>query len=222
MSRYLRQEGICPIQALQDLHVTMIGCGAVGSFTALALSKMGVGAVTLYDADTVEEHNLPVQMFTNADIGRPKVIALADQLRAMTECQVTAIPNAYDNQQLSGVVISAVDSMDARRHVWRRVRGRQEVDLYIDSRMGAMVGQLLTVRPGSPIEEQAYRRTLHRQSKALAEPCTARSIVFTVLGISSIVAALVRAHVVGEAVPREVVQDYRLQAILVDGKAVAA
>jgi len=200
----------------------MIGCGAVGSFTALALSKMGVGAVTLYDGDSVEEHNLPVQFFTNADLGRPKVEALADQLRAMTECVVTAIPEAYDGQQLSGVVISAVDSMTARRHIWRRVRGRREIPLYLDSRMGALVGQVLTVHPGSPIEEQAYRRTLHSQQEALREPCTARSVIFTVLGIASIVAGVVRAHVVGETVPREVVQDYRVQAILVDGKEVAA
>ena len=73
MTRFLRQQDLCPVQALQDLHVTMVGCGAVGSFTALALSKMGVGSMTLYDPDTVEVHNLPVQMFTNADLGRPKV-----------------------------------------------------------------------------------------------------------------------------------------------------
>ena len=222
MSRFLRQQDICSVQALQDLHVTMIGCGAVGSFTALALAKMGVGSMVLYDPDTVEVHNLPVQMFTNMDIGRPKVEALADQLRAMTECRVTAIPEAHDGQQLSGVVISAVDSMTARRHIWRRVRGRREVDLYLDSRMGAMVGAVYMVHPGSPIEEQAYRRTLHSQQEALQEPCTARSVIFTVLGISSIVAGIVRNHVVGETVPREIVQDYRLGALLVDGKGVAA
>ena len=221
MTRYLRQEDLCPVQALQDLHVTMIGCGAVGSFTALALAKMGVGSMTLFDPDTVEVHNLPVQFFTNSDIGRPKVIALADQLRAMTETTVTAIPEAYDGQQLGGVVISAVDSMTARRRIWRHIRGNGEVPMYLDSRMGAMVGQVLTVRPGSPIEEHAYRRTLHRDADALQEPCTARTVVFTVLGTSALVAGIVRAHVVGETLPREVVQDFRLGALLVDGRAVA-
>jgi molybdopterin/thiamine biosynthesis adenylyltransferase len=222
MTRFLRQQDLCPVQALQDLHITMIGTGAVGSFTALALSKMGVGAMTLYDPDTVETHNLSTQFFTNADIDRPKVEALGDQLRAMTETHVTAIPEAYTQQPLEGLVISALDSMDARRRVWRYVRGRREVGLYIDSRMGALVGQVLTVHPGSPIEEQAYRRTLHSQQEALREPCTARSVIFTVLGISSLVAGLVRNHAVGEPIPREVVQDFRLGAMLVDGKAVAA
>ena len=222
MTRYLRQEGICPVQALSDLHVTMVGTGAVGSFATLALAKMGVGSMTLFDPDTVEVHNLPVQFFRDADIGKLKVIALADQLRAMTETTVTVIPEAYTDQPLDGLVISAVDSMTARKRIWRHVGSRREVDLYLDSRMGALVGQVLAVHPGSPVEQQAYRRTLHAQSEALQEPCAARSIVFTVLGISSIVAGLVRAHVVGETVPREVVRDYRLQAILVDGKGVAA
>jgi molybdopterin/thiamine biosynthesis adenylyltransferase len=221
MSRFLRQEGLCPVQALQDLHVTMIGCGAVGSFTALALAKMGVGSMVLYDPDSVEVHNLSTQFFRDTDLGRSKVEALADQLRAMTETTVTAIPDAYTDQPLAGVVISALDSMDARRRVWRRVRGNRDIALYVDSRMGALVGQVLTVHPGSPIEEQAYRRTLHSQQEALQEACTARSVIFTVLGIASTVAGLVRSHVVGETVPREVVQDYRLGAILIDGRAVA-
>jgi molybdopterin/thiamine biosynthesis adenylyltransferase len=222
MSRFLRQQDLCPVQVLQDLHVNMIGCGAVGSFAALALAKMGIGSMTLYDPDAVEEHNLPVQFFTNTDIGRPKVEALADQLRAMTECSVTALPEAYVDQPLSSVTMSAVDSMTARKRIWRHIMGRQEVPMYLDARMGALVGQVLTVHPGSPIEEQAYRRTLHTQQEALQEPCTARSIIHTVLGISSLIAGTVRNHVVGEPVPREVVQDFRLGAVLIDGKAVAA
>ena len=222
MSRFLRQQDLCPVHVLRDLHINMIGTGAVGSFSALALAKLGVGSMTLFDPDTVEEHNLPVQFFTNADLGRTKVAALADQLRAMTECSVTAIPEAYTHQPLVGVAISAVDSMTARRRIWRHVRGNRDITLYADSRMGAMVGQVLTVHPGSPIEEQAYRRTLHSQQEALQEPCTARSVIFTVLGIAAIVAGLVRAHVVGETIPHETVQDFRLGAILVDGKGVAA
>jgi len=221
MTRYLRQEGLCSTQALSGLGVSMIGGGAVGSFTALALAKMGVGHMTLFDPDTVELHNLPVQFFRNDDLGRPKVEALAEQLRAMTECSVIAIPQAYDGQPLESVVVSAVDTMTARRRIWRHVQGQRGLPLYVDSRMGALVGQVLTVHPGSPMEEEAYRRTLHSQREALQEPCTARSVIFTVLGIASLVAGLVRNHVVGEPVPREVVQDFQLGALLVDGRAVA-
>jgi len=219
--RYLRQQDLCPPEALQSLSVTMIGCGAVGSFTALALAKMGVGALTLYDPDTVEEHNLPVQFFANMDLGKPKVTALATQLASMTEARVRAIPEAYEGQALDGVVISALDSMTAPRRTWRGLSGRRDIPLYIDARKGAMVGQVLTVRPGGPIEELAYRRTLHSQSEALEEPCTARAVVFTVLGLSAIIAGLIRTHIVGETVPREVLQDFRLGVLMVDGRAAA-
>ena len=222
MSRYLRQEDLLPTGALQGLHVTMIGCGAVGSFAALALAKMGVGSMTLYDPDTVEVHNLPVQFFRNDDIGRPKVEALADQLRDMTETRVTAVPEASTGHVVRQVLVSAVDSMTARRAIWRHIRGRREIPIYVDARMGAMVGQVLAVHPGSPVEEHAYRRTLHSQQEALQEPCTARSVIFTVLGISALVAGVVRAHVVGDPVPREMVQDFHLGALLVDGEEVAA
>jgi len=221
MSRYLRQLDLVPADRLLDLRVTIIGCGAIGSFVAVALGKMGVGRLLLFDHDMVNEVNLACQFFGNADLGRPKVEALADQLAMLTEARVTPVPEAYTNQPLEGIVVSAVDSMTARRRIWRHVHGRREVPIYIDSRMGAMVGQVLTVHPGSPIEEQAYRRTLHSQREALQEPCTARSVVFTVLGISALVAGIVRAHVVGEPVPRGTVQDFRLGALLVEGKAVA-
>jgi len=219
--RYLRQQDLVPEDRLRDLQVTLIGCGAVGSFVAVALGKMGVGRLLLYDPDRVEEHNLPVQFFTNLDVGRSKVTALACQLALLTEARVTPVAEAYGGQLLEGVVVSAVDSMTARRRIWRHVRGRREIPIYVDARMGAMVGQVLTVHPGSPVEERAYRRMLHSQQAALQEPCTARSVVFTVLGISALVAGVVRAHLVGESVARETVQDFRLGALLVEGGEVA-
>jgi len=222
MSRYLRQQDLVPEARLRDLQVTIIGCGAVGSFVALALAKMGVGRMLLFDPDTVEEHNLPVQFFTNLDIGKPKVTALANQLAMLTEVKTTAVAEAYDGQPLEGLVVSAVDSMTARQRIWRHVRGRREISLYLDSRMGALVGQVLAVHPGSPVEEHAYRQTLHSQQDALQEPCTARSVVFTVLGIAALASGILRAHVVGEPIPGEMVQDFRLGALLVNGVEVAA
>jgi len=219
--RYLRQQDLCRADALQGLNTTLIGCGAVGSFVALALCKMGVATMALYDHDSVEEHNLSTQFFSNLDLGKPKVDALANQLAAMTETRVTAIPEAYDGQPVQGLVIAAVDSMTARRRIWKMIGRQSAVNLYIDCRMGAMVGRVFPVHPGSPMEERAYCRTLHRQSEALEEPCTARSIIFTVLGIASATAGIVRAHVMGMPVPHEITQDFQLNAVLVDGRAVA-
>ena len=60
-TRYWRQTDIVDADRLAELPVTVIGAGATGSFITLALAKMGVRHITVYDDDTVEEHNLPNQ-----------------------------------------------------------------------------------------------------------------------------------------------------------------
>ena len=80
-SQYRRQLDIIPLDRLQSAHVTVIGCGAVGSFTAFTLAKMGIGNINVYDHDTVTAHNLPNQLFRVSDISRSKVQALAEIVR---------------------------------------------------------------------------------------------------------------------------------------------
>jgi bacteriocin biosynthesis cyclodehydratase domain-containing protein len=68
---------------LRDAHVVLIGCGGLGSWTACGLASAGVGSLLLVDDDRVELSNLNRQLlFREADIGRLKVEAAADALRA--------------------------------------------------------------------------------------------------------------------------------------------
>lgn len=63
--------------------IAVAGCGGLGSNAAVALARAGVGKLILVDSDVVELSNLNRQHFFRADIGRPKVEALADHLRAI-------------------------------------------------------------------------------------------------------------------------------------------
>jgi len=112
--------------------------------------------------------------------------------------------------------------MRARRRIWRHLRGRTDVPLLLDTRMGGLVGEIHVVRSGSPIEEREYRRTLHRDDEALREACTARSISFNTAGIAAQVGSLLRSHLLGAPLPRHVVVDHHMRLVLVDGRAVAA
>ena len=50
------------LQKLRNSHVAVFGIGGVGSYTAEALARAGVGAITLVDNDTVGVANLNRQL----------------------------------------------------------------------------------------------------------------------------------------------------------------
>ena len=68
--------------------VSIIGCGGIGSPTALMLSKVGYPEINLIDPDLVEEHNLPNQLFPLSAIGQKKVDACAEMMAKFSNCSV--------------------------------------------------------------------------------------------------------------------------------------
>jgi len=85
-SRQVRYQPLGPAgQAkLAAAHVVVVGCGALGSVSAMALARSGVGRLTLIDRDVPEWSNLPRQMlFTEQDVraGLPKAVVAAGRLR---------------------------------------------------------------------------------------------------------------------------------------------
>ena len=195
--------------------VTVIGAGGVGSPVALALAKMGCREITLYDPDVVEAHNLPNQFYRLRDVGRPKVEALAELLREFASSDVRAVQERVAGQSLRGVVISGVDSMDSRERIWRESIGyRAAVRLYIDARMGAQICRVLTVRPVDPDDVRWYEATLFPDERANEEPCMARAIIYTTLGLASLVANQVKRHALDEAHERDLLVDFTTLSVL--------
>ncbi|MGH8917513.1 MAG: TOMM precursor leader peptide-binding protein, partial [Actinomycetes bacterium] len=69
---------------LKQSSVAVVGLGGTGSAVASGLVASGVGAVHCVDFDKVEEPNLCRQLlYTEADIGEPKLDRALDRLRAM-------------------------------------------------------------------------------------------------------------------------------------------
>jgi molybdopterin/thiamine biosynthesis adenylyltransferase len=211
---YHRQLSLVPLDRLEKARVTVIGAGAVGSFTAFTLAKMGIGKILAYDPDTVEIHNVPNQLFSIQDCGVPKVEALRDMIFHFHGVEIDIIGRKYIDQALSGIVIVAVDSMDARIAIWERVRYNAAIELFIDSRMGAEVGRVLTVRPTDPDDVAAYEKTLHTSAEALQARCTEKAIIYTVLGIASAICGSVKRHLVHQPNPRDLVLDF-VQSLLI-------
>ena len=107
-----------PDRLSERIHI--IGCGSVGSVVAENLARFGITRMMLYDFDTVEPRNLANQMFTQNDVGRLKVEALADMLHRINpeiDNDLVLVPKGYTGQKLSGYVFLCVDNIDLRREI---------------------------------------------------------------------------------------------------------
>jgi len=125
-----------PEDCTSRIHI--IGCGAIGSHIAEQLVRYGLTKITLYDFDTVESHNIANQIFTQDDIGKTKVRALADYLVKINPEVAQDLKlqeNGYTGQKLSGYVFLAVDNIDLRREIAEAYRGNQFIKGMFDFRM---------------------------------------------------------------------------------------
>jgi adenylyltransferase/sulfurtransferase len=69
---------------LLEARVLVVGAGGLGSPAALYLAAAGAGTIGIVDGDTVDASNLQRQvLFRTNDVGREKVEAAADSLRAL-------------------------------------------------------------------------------------------------------------------------------------------
>lgn len=72
------------LRRLTAATVAIVGAGALGGAVSVALTAAGVGHLRIIDFDRVELSNLPRQTaYVTADVGRPKVEALAQRLTAL-------------------------------------------------------------------------------------------------------------------------------------------
>nr|NQU92014.1 sulfur carrier protein ThiS adenylyltransferase ThiF [Bacteroidota bacterium] len=67
-------------ELLKTKTVGIAGCGGLGSNSAVALARVGVGKLIIADFDLVDASNLNRQYYFHEQIGQQKVFALADNL----------------------------------------------------------------------------------------------------------------------------------------------
>lgn len=97
-------------QALKRASVLIVGAGGVGAPAALYLAAAGVGRLSLVDHDTVALSNLQRQiLFAAADVGRPKVEAGAERLRALNAHVDVQALNRPLNAENASLMVAAHD-----------------------------------------------------------------------------------------------------------------
>lgn len=203
-----RQMGIISPEELEETSVTAIGAGGIGNPAIVAMAKMGIKKITVYDDDVVEPHNLPNQLFFGfSDIGRLKVDAIALKCQELAGVEIIKKPEKFTDQELSGIVISAVDSMDVRKDIWNKTKYNINVPLYIEARMGAEIARVYTLRPCDPSLVKWYEGMLYSSKEAVKLPCTARAIIYNTLGTAYLIAAQVKKFIKGEPLMKEIISD---------------
>ena len=106
---------------LKNSSVGIAGLGGLGSNAAIALIRAGVGRLVLVDFDVVEKSNLTRQYYFLDQIGKPKTIALQDNIRKINS---NVLINLYNEKLDKGsmekrfkdvdVVIEALDSAETK------------------------------------------------------------------------------------------------------------
>lgn len=191
MEHLTRQLDLIPMKAL-DQKITIIGAGAIGSFTALSLSKMGFYDIEVWDFDEVSIENMNCQWYRFGDIGKPKVDALKQLVFDFTKITITPKQERYVDQPLSGILITAVDSMAARKLIWERIKaGNYGVSWLIDPRMAAEYALSFVINPWDEKDRDTYEKVLYSDEAAVQERCTAKATMYT----STMIAGYVAKHV---------------------------
>lgn len=107
--------------------VYVYGCGSIGSHVIMALAKIGVKDITVYDFDRVEDANKPAQFFDMESIGL-KTDCCARLVKEFTETIITTINCKIDlsfnpGMEYNSIHIIAFDNIDTRRILYSKLRG---------------------------------------------------------------------------------------------------
>lgn len=202
--RFIRQQEIIPLKAIQELTVLVAGVGAVGRQVALQLAAMGIGTggeggrLILVDPDIVERHNCATQGYTQGDENKNKSIVTTVDCRGIHGVGergiqyysygegVKAEDIDYGDEKVD-IVFVCVDNMEARGRIWRRIiKTGKEIKLVIDTRMDSEVIRILTVplddsddMDAMVVVDRYVREALFADEKATEGRCTARMTIYS-------------------------------------------
>lgn len=202
--RFRNQRRIIDGDSLARTRFVVVGAGAIGTALTVALCKMGARLVTVYDFDTIEDHNFANQMHPVSQLGKPKVDSLSLACADYGDCKINTI-NAPWTPGIAvdaDVVVSCVDNMDVRAALWSHYKGRTE--FFVDGRMSAFVYKVFGISckgAGSERQQLHYESSLHSQADAAPEPCGEKSIIYTVYLVAGMMLSQIREWLTEEARP---------------------
>lgn len=209
---FTRQTGIINPEQLNK-SIGIVGAGSIGSWTALALLKLGCQKVKVYDFDNVEAGNVGSQIYTSADIGKLKLEALQEKLNFLTgetiETESVRITkeNMPDSLLQNDIIILAVDNIETRALIFDAIPHDWQ-GVLIDARMAGNALEIYPLDYTKGTEAVLnYAKTLFPPEKAIPVLCSMRSVVYNVFIVAGLITDLIAKIAKGEALPPELVAD---------------
>lgn len=131
-----------PVTISNTIHV--IGVGALGSWMAEGLVRMGFSNIFLYDDDVVNPHNISNQNYLADQFGQSKIDKIAERLLQINpHVKITKNGRYTFNKEepnyLTGYVFLCLDNIDTRRMI---VENNPYVMFWTDIRIGLEEGQV--------------------------------------------------------------------------------
>lgn len=190
--------------------VTLIGAGGIGAITALTLAKMGLPILNVFDDDLVDDTNLPGQLHKLSDVGVPKVKALEYTLAEFADdtiyCPFQLRVTADTILPSTDVLISAVDSIDARKDIKIAMWG-SNIPYYIDARMAAEQYQHYALNMSDQNSVNRYSRQLDELNEEDVEelPCTAKATFYTAAVAAGHISTAIKNVLQGRLTPHRLI-----------------
>ncbi|ADH99957.1 tRNA threonylcarbamoyladenosine dehydratase [Salisediminibacterium selenitireducens] len=131
------------LERLKGASVAVLGIGGVGSFSAEALVRSGVGKLIIVDKDDIDITNVNRQIHALlSTVGQPKVDVMKERLLDINpECEIIALKMFYNEETYEtffshspDYVIDASDTVSYKIHLMKECLNRR---IPIISAMGA-------------------------------------------------------------------------------------
>ena len=157
--------------SMKHSSVVLAGCGGIGSWASILLSRLNIYTLYIIDPDIVEEANMAGQFFTIYDIGKNKVETLSDNVRKLSPNTIIIsrkerisernILSAYKYYDTS-IFVCGFDNMKARKDMFRyftsivNESAEPQKFLFIDGRLTADTFQIYCVRGDDYVGKEKY------------------------------------------------------------------
>lgn len=134
--------GKSAIEKLENSKVIIYGIGGVGSFTAEALARVGIGHLILVDKDKISVSNINRQIHaTIKTVGKKKVDVMKERILEINpKAEIeTYLGNEINNEEdlIDDTIDYIVDAVDTINTKIKLIQKAKEINIPIISAMGA-------------------------------------------------------------------------------------